>query len=131
MTLLTSLFEVSLQIRMTFAQMSSMGWVRTRKRCRANIFTIAGGSALFEQICELEEYYPTSTENALIRERAEEISSLVGPGTQIVEPGSGSIDKVRLLLDALDDPGILCRDRYFKGPAGRICGKPRGGLSRH
>ena len=62
------------------------------------------GSALFEKICELEEYYPTRTELALMRERANEISSLVGRRAQIVEPGSGSIEKVRVLLDALDDP---------------------------
>lgn len=62
------------------------------------------GSALFEQICELPEYYPTRTETALMESVGDEISASIGPAAQIVEYGCGSVQKVRLLLDALIDP---------------------------
>lgn len=59
------------------------------------------GSRLFEQITELEEYYPTRTEAAILARYGEEmISSLEGPVT-MVELGSGSSTKTRLLLDIL------------------------------
>jgi dimethylhistidine N-methyltransferase len=61
-------------------------------------------SALFDAICELPEYYPTRTEMRILTERADEIAALAGPGVALVELGSGSSTKVRLLLDALDRP---------------------------
>ena len=64
----------------------------------------ARGSALFEQICELPEYYPTRTEMRLLRHCGPEIAEVVGPGCQLVEFGSGASLKVRILLDALDHP---------------------------
>lgn len=62
------------------------------------------GSALFERICELPEYYLTRAEMSILGERAGEIARLVGPDAQLVEFGSGSSRKVRLLLEALDHP---------------------------
>lgn len=59
------------------------------------------GSRLFESICEQPEYYPTRTEIALLQRYAGEISMLAGSGCYLVEPGSGSCEKARLLLDAL------------------------------
>lgn len=59
------------------------------------------GSELFERICELEEYYPTRTETAIMRAAIGEIVSLVGPGCLLVEYGSGSSTKTRVLLDRL------------------------------
>ncbi len=67
-------------------------------------FYDARGSALFDRICELPEYYPTRTELAILRERAGEIAAHIGPGAEIVEFGAGSLTKVRLLLDALEAP---------------------------
>ena len=64
----------------------------------------AKGSALFDRICELPEYYPTRTETSILRDNADEIAAHVGPGAQLVELGSGSSAKVRILLDALDEP---------------------------
>jgi dimethylhistidine N-methyltransferase len=61
----------------------------------------ARGSALFEAICELPEYYPTRTELAMLNAAAPEIASRVGAGAAIVEYGSGSGRKTRLLIDAL------------------------------
>ena len=59
------------------------------------------GSRLFESICEQPEYYPTRTETALLKQYASEIAGLAGEDCYIIEPGSGSCEKVRLLLDAL------------------------------
>jgi L-histidine Nalpha-methyltransferase len=62
-------------------------------------FYDARGSELFERITELPEYYPTRTERALLEEVAPEIARLSGADT-LVELGSGSSAKTRLLLDA-------------------------------
>jgi dimethylhistidine N-methyltransferase len=58
------------------------------------------GSRLFEQICELEEYYPTRTEIALLRRHRHEIAKLVGRNAHVIELGSGATTKVRILLDS-------------------------------
>lgn len=57
------------------------------------------GSQLFEQICELPEYYPTRTETAILKAASGAIAQQTGP-CEIVELGSGSSTKTRLLLDA-------------------------------
>ncbi|MGB8701095.1 MAG: L-histidine N(alpha)-methyltransferase [Thermosynechococcaceae cyanobacterium] len=57
------------------------------------------GSDLFEQICDQPEYYPTRTEQAILETYAPAISQLTGP-CELVELGSGSSRKTRLLLDA-------------------------------
>ncbi len=62
------------------------------------------GSALFDAICELPEYYPTRTETAILTAHAGDIAMLAGPRAQLIELGSGSSTKVRILLNALDDP---------------------------
>ncbi|MDQ3023461.1 MAG: L-histidine N(alpha)-methyltransferase [bacterium] len=61
------------------------------------------GSELFEQICGLPEYYLTRTELSIMRTHISEIAALPGPRCAIVEPGSGSGLKTRMLLEALDD----------------------------
>jgi len=62
------------------------------------------GSELFDQICELDEYYPTRSETEILRERGDEIADLLGPGCMLVEYGSGSSLKTRLLLDRIHYP---------------------------
>ncbi|MGH3298953.1 MAG: L-histidine N(alpha)-methyltransferase, partial [Trebonia sp.] len=69
-------------------------------------FYDAQGSALFEKITELPEYYPTRAERAILRAVAPQIAALTG-ATTLVELGSGSSDKTRLLLSALRDAGTL------------------------
>ena len=71
-------------------------------------FYDARGSALFEQITTLPEYYPTRTERALLQDAVAEIAWLTGADT-LVELGSGSSAKTRLLLDALTGAGTLRR----------------------
>ena len=62
------------------------------------------GSDLFEQICDLPEYYVTRAETAILTAHAGEISRLIGPRCRLIEFGSGGSRKVRRLLDALDQP---------------------------
>lgn len=62
------------------------------------------GSQLFDQICDLEEYYLTRTELQILRGHAGEIADAVGSGVTLVEPGSGSSIKTRILLDHLHEP---------------------------
>jgi L-histidine Nalpha-methyltransferase len=71
-------------------------------------FYDARGSDLFEQITELPEYYPTRTERALLERSAEAIAIISGADT-LVELGSGSSAKTRLLLDAFRRAGSLRR----------------------
>ncbi|RYZ12063.1 MAG: L-histidine N(alpha)-methyltransferase [Comamonadaceae bacterium] len=67
-------------------------------------FYDAAGSALFDRICTLPEYYPTRTEIGILSDCAAEIAMHIGAHAEIVEFGAGSLTKVRLLLDALDSP---------------------------
>lgn len=62
------------------------------------------GSDLFEQITDLEEYYPTRTERAIMDQHAAEMASLLGPNCLLLEYGSGSSSKTRMLLDHLPEP---------------------------
>lgn len=67
-------------------------------------FYDAKGSQLFDEICELPEYYPTRTEIALLIEISADLARHIGPYAHIIEYGCGSVKKVRPLLDALDRP---------------------------
>src|SRR4051794_29050952 len=68
----------------------------------------ARGSELFDRICELDEYYPTRTERAILRARAAEAIALTG-ASELVELGSGSAEKTTILLDAMASAGTLER----------------------
>ncbi len=67
-------------------------------------FYDARGSELFDRICELPEYYPTRTEIGILESNAREIAAQMGPQAEIVEFGAGSLRKVRLLLEAAQQP---------------------------
>jgi dimethylhistidine N-methyltransferase len=68
------------------------------------------GSRLFDAICELPEYYPTRTEMALLHKHADEIANLIGTECLLIEPGSGSSQKVRMLLEALQPAAYMPMD---------------------
>jgi dimethylhistidine N-methyltransferase len=80
------------------------GLSEPQKRVSSKYFYDERGSQLFDDICELPEYYPTRTEMALLRDNAPEFAALIGPHASVVEFGSGSSTKVRILLDALESP---------------------------
>jgi L-histidine N-alpha-methyltransferase len=82
------------------------GLTATPKSLPPKWFYDAQGSALFEKITELPEYYPTRAERAILRAVAPEIAALTGAAA-LVELGSGSSEKTRLLLSALRDAGTL------------------------
>jgi L-histidine N-alpha-methyltransferase len=85
-----------------------LGLTAQLKHLPPTYFYDARGSALFEQITALPEYYPTRTEAALLTAHVGEIAALTG-ATTLVELGSGSSAKTRLLLDALTGAGTLGR----------------------
>ncbi|MDB6021734.1 MAG: Methyltransferase [Pedosphaera sp.] len=80
------------------------GLSRPAKRLPCKYFYDEEGARLFEAICELEEYYPTRTEVGILRREIKEIARLAGPACSLVELGSGSSMKTRLLLDHLHRP---------------------------
>jgi len=80
------------------------GLAASPKWLPAKYFYDRTGSRLFEEICDLAEYYPTRTELAILRASAGEMAAAVGERPLLVELGSGSGLKTRLLLAALKDP---------------------------
>jgi L-histidine N-alpha-methyltransferase len=71
-------------------------------------FYDAVGAELFDQICDLPEYYPTRAERAILENHAADIAALTG-ANELVELGSGTAAKTRMLLSALADAGTLRR----------------------
>lgn len=80
------------------------GLTQTPKTLPPQYFYDDYGSQLFEQICELPEYYPTRTEALILRQYADEIAQITN-SCELVELGSGSSTKTRLLLDAYNSLG--------------------------
>lgn len=70
------------------------------------------GSELFEQICSLPEYYLTRTETAILRRHASDIAEVTGP-CELVELGSGSSTKTRLLLNAYQSQGAALHALHY------------------
>jgi dimethylhistidine N-methyltransferase len=79
------------------------GLGRRPKSLPCKYFYDARGTELFDQICDLDEYYPTRTEIGILEQHAREMAWLVGPRARLVELGSGSSMKTRILLDQLPD----------------------------
>lgn len=87
-----------------FARALVVGLRAVPKRVPCKYLYDAEGSALFERICDLPEYYPTRTELGLLERHADEVARHIGDDAELVEFGAGSGVKVRLLLDALTRP---------------------------
>lgn len=85
------------------------GLTRPFKELPPKHFYDARGAQLFDQICDLPEYYPTRCERRILRERAEQLVELTG-AVELVELGSGTASKTRVLLDAMRAAGTL--ERY-------------------
>lgn len=80
------------------------GLAGSRKSLPSKHFYDQRGSQLFDQICELDEYYPTRTELAIMDKYGQEMGEQIGDGVMLIEFGSGSSTKTRLLLDHLIQP---------------------------
>jgi L-histidine N-alpha-methyltransferase len=84
------------------------GLTRPFKELPPKHFYDERGAELFDRICELPEYYPTRAERAILEQSAGEIAALTG-AVELVELGSGTAAKTRVLLDALYAAGTLVR----------------------
>ena len=86
------------------------GLTKPFKELSPRYFYDERGSELFEQITELPEYYPTRCEREILERDSAEIVSTAGDPATLIELGSGSAAKTRVLLDAMRDAG--CLDAY-------------------
>jgi L-histidine N-alpha-methyltransferase len=77
------------------------------------------GADLFDQICDLPEYYPTRAEREILELRSAEIAALTG-AAELVELGSGTAAKTRVLIDALSETGTLQRYIPFDVTEGMV-----------
>jgi L-histidine N-alpha-methyltransferase len=84
------------------------GLTRPFKELPPKHFYDARGAELFDRICELPEYYPTRAERRILQESAVELAASTG-AVELVELGSGTASKTRVLLDALYAAGTLRR----------------------
>ncbi len=106
------------------------GLARPQKRIPSKYFYDAVGSELFDRITALDEYYPTRTEAGILRRHAGEMAARLGPRCLLIEPGAGSLVKVRYLLDRLADPAgyvpvDVSADHLAKAAAGLQTRYPR------
>jgi dimethylhistidine N-methyltransferase len=83
------------------------GLSRPRKSLPPKYFYDAQGCALFEAICGLPEYYLTRAEIDLMRAHVEDMAGHMGPGCVLIEFGSGSARKTRMLIAASDPVAYL------------------------
>jgi len=86
------------------------GLLRADKSISPKYFYDARGSLLFEQITQLPEYYPTRTERQILSRYATHMHKACGSDCVLIEPGSGSSEKVRLLLEDLRPSAYLALD---------------------
>jgi len=80
------------------------GLSKTQKELPSKLFYDKKGSSLFDEICNLEEYYLTRTETSIMTDNIDEICSVLGDNCVLIELGSGSSKKIRLLLSGLKTP---------------------------
>lgn len=95
--------RIEISDRAEFRDAVLAGLSRTPRAIPAKFLYDARGSELFDAICELPEYYLTRTETGILQSCTPELARLTGPGCALVEFGSGSSVKTRLLLDAMPD----------------------------
>lgn len=99
------------------------GLGRSPKQLPPKLFYDERGSALFERITELPEYYPTRTEARIMHEHGGDMAAMIGPEAMVIEYGSGSSEKTRILLDHLEEPAAyvpieISRDHLLESAAG-------------
>ena len=85
---------------LSFARDVLTGLHKTPKRLSSIYFYDERGSQIFEQICELDEYYLTRRETAILEKSADEIIARLPANSHLIELGSGSSTKTRILLEA-------------------------------
>jgi len=83
-----------------------IGLLRKQKTLPSKFFYDERGSKLFDEITELDEYYPTRTERKILEDNVEEIEEFFGEKVLLIEPGSGSSSKTKILLKNMEN--ICC-----------------------
>jgi len=106
------------------------GLHQAQKAIPCKYFYDEHGSHLFDQICELDEYYPTRTEMAIMCDHVAEMAELLGRGCMLIEYGSGSSVKTRILLDHLCAPAAyvpldISREHLLRSAAKLAVAYPR------
>lgn len=94
------------------------GLSQQHKSISSKFFYDQAGSRLFDAICELPEYYPTRTELGIMQSNIQELARLIGQQASLIEFGSGSSLKTRILLEHLDSlaayvPVDISREHLF------------------
>lgn len=97
------------------------GLSQSSKRLPCKLFYDAEGNRLFDQICALQEYYPTRAEFAILRANVTDIAQRLGEGTALVELGSGSGAKGRMLLNHLRKPVVYVPVEIAREQLSRSC----------
>lgn len=98
------LFDQTSELETIFSKEVLSGLSKGQKSIPAKFLYDKKGSEIFEEICDLPEYYPTRSEKEILSDNAQDISSLMGENVLLIEPGSGAGEKVRYLLKALVKP---------------------------
>src|SRR5688572_29219045 len=84
-----------------FARDVRSGLTASPKRLHCRWFYDDAGSALFEEICGVPDYYIPAAEREILEAHADEIAAELPPGSELIELGSGSARKTRLVIEAL------------------------------
>ena len=88
-------------------------------------FYDAHGAALFQNICELPEYYVTRTEIDILDRSRADIASQLGPNIELIGLGTGAGTKTRILIEALENPAVYPR-RYLRKTTAQVgCSFPK------
>jgi L-histidine Nalpha-methyltransferase len=93
--------RIAPEAQSAFARDVIAGLKAPRKHIAPKYFYDEAGSALFERITQLPEYYPTRTELQILATHAPDIGQLVAPGAALIEFGTGTSTKARILLQAI------------------------------
>jgi dimethylhistidine N-methyltransferase len=120
-----ALSRTATSLRDDFRTAVLAGLSRSPRAIPAKYLYDACGSTLFDEICELPEYYLTRTETRILQECIGELATLAGKGRALIEFGSGSSTKSRLLLDALQPVSYVPIDisrEHLDASAARLLG---------
>ena len=91
----------------TFLDDVIYGLSLAQKQLSPKYFYDEFGAKIFERICTTPEYYPTRTETMILKNNVAEIARRIGPNATLIEYGSGALEKVKIILDALENPNAL------------------------
>ncbi|MBB45791.1 MAG: L-histidine N(alpha)-methyltransferase [Rhodospirillaceae bacterium] len=92
------------QVHIDFLKDVIEGLSKDPKILKPKYFYDNKGAQLFTEICTTPEYYPTRTEIKILNQNAEDIASQIGDNTALIEYGSGALEKIKILLNFLNEP---------------------------